>query len=312
VEFSLPTTSRRPKPKRAAATADTPPPPSPVEEKFVRRYSPVVVRFGAMATLPPLILLLWAISAMVQMTVLSLVVTRRHFHTLPFFSVYIALNLCQAALLFFMYSQFGFNSHEARQSSWLSESLILIVQTFAATEVLYRVLRHYAGIWGLAWRLIVFAAVIVIWHALESAKQSPEWKLMIANRGYHLTFALSLISCLLLVRFYSIPIDPVYKALLAGFCVFSCTVVVANTLFQTLFLRHFLDSGVVWNYLEMVTFLAVQIAWAVALRHRVRVDDKPPLLPPSAYDRLSPDVNARLRTLNDALSRFLRAQVLRP
>jgi hypothetical protein len=249
---------------------------------------------------------------MVQFTVLFLVVTRRHFHTLPVFSVYIALNLSQAALLFFAYSQFDLNSHAVRQLSWLSELLILTVQTFAATEVLYRVLRHYEGIWGLAWRLIVLAAVIVVCHELESAKQSPGWTLMIANRGYHLTFALALISCLLLVRFYSIPIDPVYKTLLGGFCVFSCTVVVANTLLQTLFLRHFADSGVVWNYLEMVTFLAVQIAWAVALRHRVRVDDKPSLLPPSAYDRLSPDVNARLRALNDALSRFLRAQVLRP
>jgi hypothetical protein len=283
-----------------------------VRKQFARRYSPIVVRFGAMATLPPLILLLWAISAVVQITVLSLVVTRRHFHKLPLFSVYIALNLCQAALLFFVYSQFDLNSHAARQSSWLSELLILTVQTFAATEVLYRVLRHYAGIWGLAWRLIVVAAALVICHELASAKQSPEWTLMIANRGYHLTFALALISCLFLVRFYSIPIDPVYKTLLAGFCVFSCTVVVANTLLQTLFLRHFIDSGVVWNYLEMVTFLAVQIAWAVALRHRVQADDKPALSPPSTYDRLSPDVDARLRALNDALSRFLRAQVLRP
>jgi hypothetical protein len=265
-----------------------------------------------MATLPPLILLLWAISAIVQITVLFLVVTRRHFHTLPLFSVYIALNVCQVALLFFLYSEFGFNSHEARQLSWLSELFILAAQTFAATEVLYRVLRHYAGIWALAWRLIVVAAVVVICHELASAKQTPEWKLLIANRGYHLTFAVALVSCLFLVRFYSIPIDPVYRTLLAGFCVFSCTVVAANTLLQTLFLRHFLDSGVVWNYLEMVTFLAVQITWAVALRHRVRADDKPALLPRSTYDRLSPDVNARLRALNDALSRILRAQVLRP
>jgi hypothetical protein len=166
-----------------------------------------VVRFRPMATLSPSILLLWAISSIVQLTVLFYVVTRRHFRTIPLFSLYIALNLCQAALLCFVYSQFGFTSLIARQSSWLSEPIILAAQALAAMEILHRVLRQYAGIWALAWRLVALAAVIVIGYVLTSAKQSPDWSLMILNRGYHLTFAVALISCLILVRFYSIPID---------------------------------------------------------------------------------------------------------
>jgi hypothetical protein len=62
----------------------------------------------------------------------------------------------------------------------------------------------------------------------------------------------------------------------------------------------------------MTVFIGVEIAWAVALRHPVRDDNKPSLLPPSTYDRVSPDVNSRLRELNDILSKFLRWQVLRP
>ncbi len=265
-----------------------------------------------MRALPPLILLLWAIEVIVQLTVLSLVVAKRHIHTLPLFSLYIALNLCQAAFLFFVYSQYGFTSPTARQLSWPSEQVILTAQALAAAEVLYRVLRHYAGIWALAWRLIAAAAFIVICYALVSAKLSPHWTLLIANRGFHLTFAVALISCLLLVRFYAIPIDPLYKALMGGFCVLSCTIVVDNTLFQALFLRQFPNSGVIWNSLVMVVFIGVQMVWALALRHPVRVDDQPALLPPDTYDRLSPDVNSRLRDLNDVLSRFLRLQVLRP
>jgi hypothetical protein len=271
-----------------------------------------VVRFPPMLTLPPLILLLWAISSIVQLTVLFYVVTRRHFRTIPLFSAYIALNLCQAAFLCFVYSQFGFNSPIARQSSWLSEPIILTAQALAATEILHRVLRQYAGIWALAWRLVAVAAVIVIGYALTSAEQSPDWRLMILNRGYHLTFAVALISCLFLVRFYSIPIDPLYKTLMGGFCVLSCTIVVANTLLQVLFRRHFPNADVIWNYMEMLVFAGVQMAWAVALRHPAPVQDKPTMLPPSTYDRLSTDVNSQLRALNDALSRFLRAQAFRP
>jgi hypothetical protein len=265
-----------------------------------------------MVTLPPLILLLWAISSIVQLTVLFYVVTRRHFRAIPLFSLYIALNLCQAAFLYFIYSQFGFSSLISRQSSWLSELIILTVQALAATEILHRVLRHYAGIWALAWRLVAVAAVIVIGYVLTSAKQSPEWSVMILNRGYHLTFAVALISCLFLVRFYSIPIDPLYKMLMGGFCFLSCTIVVANTLLQVLFIRHFPNADVVWNYLEMVVFVGVQVVWAVALRQPARVQDKPAMLPPSTYDRLSTDVNSRLRALNDVLSRFLKAQAFRP
>jgi hypothetical protein len=263
-----------------------------------------------MATLPTLMLSLWAIESIVQLGILFLIIAKRHFHTLPLFSVYVALNLCQSAFLLFVYSQFGFTSHVARQACWLSEPIILVVQTFAATEVLHRVLRHYAGIWALAWRLIAIAAATVICYASASAAQSPNWGLMIANRGYHLTFAVALISCLLLVRWYSIPVDPVYKMVLGGFCVFSCAAVAANTLLQVLFLRHFPKFSEAWNYQEVIVFLGVQIAWAVALRHPVRVEDKPALLPPSTYDRLSPEVNSHLRALNDLLAKFLRLQVL--
>ena len=265
-----------------------------------------------MGTLPPSILLLWAIETIVQLTVLFLVVVKRHVHTLPLFFLYIALNLCQAAFLFFVYSLNGFTSPTARELSWLSEQVILTAQALAAAEVLHRVLRHYAGIWALAWRLIAAAAVIVICYASASAGLLPHWRLMIANRGFHLTFAVALISCLLLVRFYAIPIDPLYKALMGGFCILSCTIVVDNTLFQALFLRHYPNSGVIWNYVEMVVFIGVQMVWALALRHPIRANDKPALLPPATYDRLSPDVNSRLRDLNDVLSRFLRLQVLRP
>jgi len=265
-----------------------------------------------MATLPPFILLLWAISIVVQLTVLFLLVGKRHFHSLPLFSIYIVLNLCQAAFLYFVYSQFGYNSDVARQMFWISEAITLAAQTLAATEVLHRVLRAYSGIWGLAWRLIAAAVFIVVCYALASAGRTPEWRLMIADRGYHLTFAVALISCLLLVRFYSIPVDPVYKTILGGFCVFSCSSVVANTLLQALFLRRYPRSADVWNYLEMLVFIGVQISWAVALRQPVRAEAKPTLLPPSTYERLSPQVNARLRALNDLLSKLWRLEVLRP
>ena len=232
----------------------------------------IVIPYREMANLPTPLLLLWTIGTIVQLSVLFLVVAKRHFRSLPLFAVYISLNLCQTAFIFFVYSHFGFTSHTAWRLCWLSEPFTLVAQALASTEVLHRILRHYAGIWALAWRLIAGATIIVISYAAASAQQRPDWSVMIANRGYHLTFAVGLISCLLVVRFYSIPVDPVYKTLLGGFCVYSCTVVAANTLLEALFRRHFPQFGDVWNYLEMTVFIGVEIAWVVALRHPVRDD----------------------------------------
>ena len=49
-----------------------------------------------------------------------------------------------------------------------------------------------------------------------------------------------------------------------------------------------------------------------AIERRQSEDALSPLLPPSTYDRLSPEVDSRLRALNDVLSKFLRLQVLGP
>jgi hypothetical protein len=255
-------------------------------------------------------MLLWAVSILVQTIVLALVISNRHFRTLPFFAVYSVLNLCQAAFLIFVYSKFGYTSQEAREMYWISEPITLTAQALAAGEVLHRVLWAYVGIWGLAWRLIAAATSIVVFYAAVSAEKTPEWRLLIANRGFHLTFAVGLVSCLLLVRSYAIPVDPVYKALLGGFCFFSCIVVADNTLLQLLFVRRHPGFGNTWNYLEMVAFIGVQSVWAVALRQPIRAGEKPTLLPPSTYDRISPEVNAGLRRLNDILSRLWRLEAL--
>jgi hypothetical protein len=257
-------------------------------------------------------LCLWAISGIVQFALLFLVFAKRHYRKVPLFAVYITLNLSQACFLVLVYSHFGFGSLITRDIYWISEPIVLVTQALAATELLHRVLRYYPGIWGLAWRVIAVAAVVIASYASASVGRDPHWRLMIANRGYHLTFAVAMISALLLVRIYSIPANPTYRVLLAGFCFASCEVVVADTLYQTLVLRNFPRAGDVWNYVEMSVFIGVRAVWAVALRHPIPADEeRPSLLPKSDYGRLSPDINSGLRRINDVLDRFLRMEAPR-
>jgi hypothetical protein len=255
---------------------------------------------------------MWAASAALQILIAALIISRRHYRTLPLFSSYILLNLCQAALLFPVYAHFGISSNVSFRVFWTSQAIIMVAQTLASTELLHRALSDYPGIWALAWRLVMLAVVIVVLYSWATADRASEWGLLSADRGYYLTFSVAMVSCLLLVRYYSISIDPVYKALLGGFCFYSCSFVVIDTLYKALSQLNY-PAFDVWNNSELIAFSVVLVAWAVALRHSVRV---PALQASSAsqppYDQISPQLNARLRELNDVLRRFFRSQAVQP
>ena len=56
----------------------------------------------------------------------------------------------------------------------------------------------------------------------------------------------------------------------------------------------------------MLSFLGVVTVWAVALRKPLPVDKRkaPPPLSDSVYARLSPEINERLREINEKLLRL--------
>ena len=262
-----------------------------------------------MTTLPFALKLMWALSGAVQLFVFVLVITKRYSGKLPMFTAYVTLNLVQAALLVVVYSRVEFHSKTSYALYWISEVLTLVAQTLAATELLRHALRQYRGIWALTGRVLALASFVVVASAAVNAGKDTDWGLMIADRGYHLTFAVAIVLCLVVVRVYSIPVNPTYKTILAGFCVFSCIFVVANTLVKILFLQRFAAYNDVWNYGNLIVFVGVYVAWAFALLQPVSATDEgPELLPASTYQQMSPEINSRLRVINDVLCKFWRLE----
>jgi hypothetical protein len=236
---------------------------------------------------------------------------RGHHRTLPMFVWYIGLNVTEAITMVFVYSHFGFNSAPAYRIFWAMQVIVMIAQTLASAEILHRALQDYPGIWELVWRVILSAIIATIGYAWWTADSRDQWGLMIAHRGYYFTFAVAFVLCLIVLRHYSVSIDPVYKILLAGFCFYSCASIVADTLLQSQFQRNFPGYANVWNAFEMLMFFAVLVVWAVALRHPVRVSasSKPPIhIGGGAYETVSPQVNASLREMNDTLRKIFGKQ----
>ena len=253
---------------------------------------------------------MWIASSTLQLAILVLIFARRHYRTLPMFSWYISLNLVQAIVMFGMYNYSGFSSTQSFRTYWTIEVIIMIVQTLASTEVLHRALQDYPGIWALTWRVILLASVIVVGMAGATANRNDKWGLWTVTIGYYVTFAVAFVICLLLIRRYSISIDPVYKMLVGGYCFYACASIAADALLKSQYLQKLPGYAAVWNYLELWVFLTVLVIWVVALRNPVRVPATPAAtLSGVDYEKVGPEINSRLREMNDTLRKFFRKQV---
>ena|SRR5215510_4650406 len=254
----------------------------------------------------------WGAGFALQVFICGLLLSRRHFRTLPTFTAFVMANVFQATLLYLIYAQFGLASRTALALAWLSEACILLLRSLATMEILRLALRPYPGIWALGWRLLTVTFCTVILVAVIEAGRNFRWAIALTDRGFHLAFAFALIACLVLIRNYSIPVEPTYKALLGGFCFYSCTMVIANAVGYVLTLRGAPNFESFWQLLTIVTYAIVQGTWAVALWKAAPEHEKgPALLPASIYGHLSPQINDRLGMLNARLSQFWKPEVSR-
>jgi hypothetical protein len=260
-----------------------------------------------MSVFPFYVLWSWACSVLFQLVVLALLLLKGNFRKLPLFTTYIVLNLCQAALIYVMLTYW----HPASDSptnkivSWASEAATLIVQALATTEVLRLVLNPYRGIWGLAWRILAgISTIVVIFVAIDAAR-NIDWAIVVADRGYHLTFASAVLACLLFIRYYSVVVAPAYKLILGGFCFYSCMMILINTVIQVVWYRNNPYMEPVWQAGTILSFAVVQAVWAVALWKPLPVEAlRQNMNSASLYLGVSPVINEQLRLLNEKLMRL--------
>jgi len=259
-----------------------------------------------MSRFPLPVLWLWACSILAQLLVLALLFLKSNSRKLPFFTAYITLNVCQAAFLLVVYSHSWSESSTPATLAWTSECFTLLAQALATTEILRITLRQYQGIWQLGWRALTVASGLVVLLVVLAARghwASARW--FEIDRGYHVSFASALIIYFLLVRYYSIPILREYRMILGGFCFYSCSEIVFNTLLQLFFYTDLFVHQKAWQLLSLFSFVAAQIVWLAALRKPLLVEDRQPsLLSDGECKRLTSQTDEDLRILNERLLRL--------
>ncbi len=256
-----------------------------------------------MHDLPPFLGWLWALSVLAQVFLLALLFRRGHFRRLSAFTGYITLDICQAGVLLALYRRVGFDVPEAHAAAWVSQAATTGAKALAVGEVCRGILRPYRGIWALSWRLLLGASGAVLLYAGIATRGNWRFAILYAQRGLELAVAVVLVFLFLLIRYYVVPVYPSLKFIALGFCVYSCFVVLNNSILE----RWLRPYAILWNVVGLLVFLAVVLMWIRALWHPLPSHDEDlSLLPADFYAEFSSEIHARLRRLNERLIRLLK------
>ena len=240
----------------------------------------------------------WALSLLGQCILLILLFSNRNYRLYPYFTGYNIANLVQAACLLFSYRMWGHMAMASYQIYWSTQGLVLLVKALALSELSKKFLGHYRGIWALAWRFLAAWALVILTYSFLVANWRWQIAVLIADRGLELAIAGVVVFLFLFSHYYKVSVSRPDRSLAAGFCLYSCTVVINNTLIERFLHRY----SVWWNIPLLLLFCVSVLIWIRALRAPVlHPTEQPALVDPALYWQLSPQINLRLRGIDDQL-----------
>ena len=249
--------------------------------------------------------LLGAASTLLELLVCAFAFRRRLYLRLPFFTAYLALLVGRTLILWWFYLGPGYGSRVSFYYFWVSQGILLAARAAAVAEIAWRALRGYRGVWALGWRVLLIIALFLLLHATLDARGSRPWIspfILTAERGLELAAVGILVLLLAICRYYGIQLEPVQKMIALGMGLYSAVQVLNNSVLRV---THYFAM---WNEIRIVSFQVALVIWLVALRKPLPATaPAPPLLPQRVYDELSPQVNYRLRALNQRLLEILKS-----
>jgi hypothetical protein len=249
--------------------------------------------------------ILWPVNVAVGVILFVLLIARENYRTYPAFTGYIFVNLAQALSFYFVSRRWGYSSRNMWLVGWSSEGVVTLARSLAVIELCRHMLARYRGVWALTWRILCASALLVIVYSSFSARDRWELALPAVQRSLELSIAVVIVLLVLFVRYYEVPAGASDRTLAVGFCLYSGIFVINNT-FLDRFLYRYSD---LWNLLGILSFLVSLLLWTWALRNPQRVSrTEEPLMGAGVYESLSPEINARLRALNEKLSRLWNEQ----
>jgi hypothetical protein len=251
----------------------------------------------------------WDFSIFLRVFLLCLLIFRRNVQFFPFFTTYLVVNLAKALTLNVIYQTWGVHPFKTFALAWSMEAVVTVTRALAVAELCRALLGAYHGIWSLAWRALLTCAGLIVLYSALSSKHTLAGFILGSGRALELAIASVIVIVFLFLRHYEVVSEPSVRFLALGFCIYACIAVINLSILE----RYVNAYDVVWNALGVIAYLACLLAWTWALRKSIpRPAFHPLLFSRAVYQQLSPEINARLRALNDQLSHFWGIEAPRP
>jgi hypothetical protein len=254
-----------------------------------------------MARIANLELALWYLSLVLQMTVVYYLLTRKLLGLYRGLSAYLLVNILQSCALMPAYHYWGYYDVRTSRLAWISQILVLMMRAWAIADICRLLLARYLGIWGLAWRLLLSLATVLTLYSLFSAGREWDYAVLRASASLELTTVLVLVALFLFARHYGIAASPAVRALALGFLIYSSFTVLNHKVLEQMLEPYVAE----WQLLSTLPFIVSVCLWLWAIRRPAEQTAAGlALLPREVYYALAPEINLRLRLLDERLSRL--------
>jgi hypothetical protein len=247
----------------------------------------------------------WKVSMVLRASLFCLVAYRRNLRTFPFFGAYLLINVAKGLLAALLYQNWGLKADLTFNVIWAAEGVVTCARALAVAELCRLMLGAYRGIWSLASRVLVSCAGLIIIYAALTTTPTLRAFVLEFSRATELAIATVIVLLFVFLHHYEVVVEPALTRIALGFCIYACVAVVNLSI-----LEQYLNAyDVYWNILDVYTFMCCLMIWIWALRQTVPIATNAlTLFSQGVYQQLSPEINGRLRELNERLSQFWRTE----
>lgn len=254
--------------------------------------------------------LFWVLTALLEVVLLFYLVRRKLYDTHLAFFIYILAVILQSGIVAASYSYFGSRSVTSFNIAWGTQAAVICARWFAVIDIARKTLAGFSGIWELAIRVLFVVTAGALVYSIWSSQDRWNLAVLTSDRAEELCIATFVVSLVLFIRYYRVPVSNLERMFAIGFCLYSCSAVITNSIYE----YRRLPFASMWNYLNTLTFIASLLLWIGAARKysESREGAIEPALTPEHYAELSQNLNARLHLLNHRLDRLFRSGDFRP
>lgn len=262
-----------------------------------------------LAQLPVFTLITWGLAILLTLALLARMIALGQHRIYPLFTIYLACNILQAAIIVYLYQWYGFASMNAYRIAWTTQAFAVVARAFAATEVWRQILGKFRGVWAMSARILVVCGVVVLCAALYFGRNGYQLAVITIEIGLESFVATWIVGLFCFARYYEVQIPTATGLVGLGLGLISCFRILNDVVFER-FMKSYLTA---WNHASLLVFIAILLIWLGALRKRIAAQASGLQLSAGHdYQALMPQVNRRLMELNDQLSHLWPAESTRP